>query len=1137
MSPRSSQNSTLLLVACCVALSGAASLGLEVVWSRLLRLVFGSTTLAVTTILVAYMLGLGAGGLYGGRIASRLRNGVRAYGLIEIGVGVYALAVPTLLGFYPDLNRAVLASLGFWPAAFVRFALVLAVLLLPTFLMGATLPVLVASLVRSSGQIASRVGLLYGVNTLGAVLGVLGATFVGFAWLGVRGTNTLAALLDIGVGAIAVVFLAPRVAASDEPDEEPAQEVESTAGPQRRWSLALLSYGAVGFTALAYEIAWTRALSMMLGSSTYAFATMLAGFLAGIALGSLVARMWLDRLRNPMRYFCIGLLALGGLSLGVTVGFRYFPDLFLHALVAGEVDGGRLAWMGLVTAFLVMLGPTLVLGALFPLLVRVIAGDSQSSSGAVGDVYFINTVGSAAGAFSAGFLLIPTLGLRYTIALAVALNFATAALLCFAHAGAWRGRGGVLFGVLGAAAAVVVMVFPPAWNAERLASGVYYRAKSQLDFGLPPIPMEGVPGGELLYYREGINCTVSIHHESGGIEEGGVNMRINGKTDASISDMSTQVLSGHIPLLFGPEAKSVLVIGYASGVTTGAASLYDLDTLDVCEIEGAVIEASHWFDDYNHKPLDKPGVELIVDDGRTYLSYTDKQYDVIISEPSNPWISGCANLFTAEFFEEAKRALTPDGRLLQWVQLYGMDAEGLRSILSALHQSFKYAYGFLYHDEHTDLMLVATNRELEVEDLPRWEGLPAPVRRDLTRVRVFSTADLWSLMAVPPQGLAALGQQAAVVNSDDSMYVELNAPWRIYETKDDEDSHPALTIVRSVADGILPVLSEVGRDQGGVGAPLLGELAVSYLDRRRDVPVADAIHAELARRGDIAYRALYESERLKVEGQPAREMLPVQAKSHNDRVTELLNHAVRPGSREFAPYAHRGWWLKVIGDSVQVNLRARQREAASKSNEAEVRAFVAELKQLQESARAYHEAAVQDFDAALGLRPDQLEVRHRRASVLPELGRVEEAMREFAILVDSTLIETEPSLLVQAALLASHGGDLESAIRWMRRYAKLVPYSPYWRTLAQWYGQTGRTEEQAVAERNYTRAKLNEVRKYHRMARYHARFSEAEQSVLAYELVLQMDPNNLEAQEELAVQKERERRESEAEGQGQVDEP
>jgi spermidine synthase len=349
----------LVVVAACFFLSGAASLVLEVVWSRVLRLVFGTTTLAISTILVAYMTGLGIGGLLGGRVALRIRNGVRAYGVIEIAVGLYALAVPFLFSFFPGLTRSLLADLRFWPSALLRFALAFAVLCLPTIGMGLTLPLLVRALVRDE-RAGGGVALLYGINTLGAVSGVFLATFWLLPRFGVESSNQLAAGAYLAVGVLALVLA--RVAPVGDGPASPRPQAEDRLA---RWNPALLAYGTVGFTSLVYEVTWTRALSMVLGSSIYAFACMLAAFLLGIGAGSLLARPFVDRLRRPLLVYALGIAALGLLSLASLSLLPHLPALFM-ALVRRYGDApGRLVAAQFGVAAYAMLPPALVLGALF----------------------------------------------------------------------------------------------------------------------------------------------------------------------------------------------------------------------------------------------------------------------------------------------------------------------------------------------------------------------------------------------------------------------------------------------------------------------------------------------------------------------------------------------------------------------------------------------------------------------------------------------------------------------------------------------------------------------------------------------------------------------------------------------------
>src|SRR5262245_34761524 len=455
-----------IALAACFFLSGAGSLVLEVVWSRLLRLVFGTTTLAISTILVAYMSGLGIGGFLGGRLARRVRDGVRAYGWIEIAVGLYALLVPAIFAVFPLVTGA-LAGLSFWPAALLRFALALAVLIAPTIGMGMTLPFLTRAVVRDDGAAGRGIAILYGVNTLGAVSGVFLSTFVLLPWLGVRAASWFGAGVYVAVGCLAL-WLARRSAAV-EPAPAPAPAEPRAA--LTRWNPALLAYGTVGFTSLVYEVAWTRALSMVMGSSIYAFACMLASFLLGIALGSLAAQRLADGVRRPLVSYAGGIAVLGVLSLLSLSVLPLLPAAFMALVRSFGASSFLLVLSQVAVAIAVMFPPALVLGALFPLLARA-QTDAEGAAPAVGDVYFVNTLGSAAGAFLAGFVLLPWLGLRGTAALAIAINLAAGAALLL-----WRGsdraRTRLALAAGPGALALAIAIHPPPFDVSRLALGGY----------------------------------------------------------------------------------------------------------------------------------------------------------------------------------------------------------------------------------------------------------------------------------------------------------------------------------------------------------------------------------------------------------------------------------------------------------------------------------------------------------------------------------------------------------------------------------------------------------------------------------------------------------------------------------------
>src|SRR5258706_7648958 len=704
----------------CFFLSGAGSLVLEVVWTRLLRLVFGTTTLAISTILVAYMSGLGLGGFLGGRLVNRAaegarvtrwRDSVRGCGWIEIAVGMYALAVPTIFAVFPLLGRAWLAELSFWPAAFARFALALAVLIVPTIGMGLTLPFLTRAVVRDANAAGRGIALLYGVNTVGAVCGVFASTFALLPWLGVRGSNGFGAGLYLAVGALALL-LARR---SPEAEATTPLPVEGARGERlARWNPALLAYGTVGFTSLVYEVAWTRALSMVMGSSIYAFACMLAAFLLGIGVGSLAARPFADRLRRPLAVYAAGIALLGLLSLAALSLLPLLPGAFMVLVRRFGDSSVLLVCSQIALALAVMFPPALVLGALFPLLARA-QSEVSGAAPAVGDVYFVNTLGSSAGAFLAGFVLLPALGLRGTAALAIAINLAAATAVLL-----WRGHARTPFRVALAAApaalALFVALHPPALDTRPLALGGYVAARI-FDESPDPSLIEGIPAERIAYYHDGISATVSVHQMRGQ-----TSLHLNGKADASTGpDMATQVLLAQAALLFGKPAREALVVGWASGVTVGSAARHPLERLDAVELEPSMIEAARFFESVNGRPLENPRVHLVLDDGRHYVETSPRKYDVVISEPSNPWLTEVSNLVTREYFRAVRQTLAPDGRFLAWFPLYAIDFEALRSILAALQAEFPYVYALVLDRNKPDLMVLARTQPLTPEDLPRWE--------------------------------------------------------------------------------------------------------------------------------------------------------------------------------------------------------------------------------------------------------------------------------------------------------------------------------------------------------------------------------------------------------------------------------
>ena len=1053
-------------LAACFFLSGLGSLVLEVVWTRQLRLIFGSTTLAASTILVAYMLGLGIGGLLGGRLSRRRRGGVKLYGSIEIAIGLYALLVPLLFTRFPELNRAWLYTLGFWPAALTRFLLALAVLLVPTILMGATLPILVAALVREDPRVGGSTGLLYGINTLGAVVGVFVATFVLFPWLGLTGTSLFGAGLDIVVGLLALLGLARLVPqrppwavprAEEMPPGSFALRTEERA-TRGTMSILLAAYALVGFTALVYEVAWTRALATVLGSSIYAFGAMLGAFLTGIALGSLLVRRLADAARRPLALLGAGIAVLGVLALATTLLLPRLPDLFLLFLQSNGLDPRRIALLQIGLCLLVMLPPTLVLGALFPLLTRIVARHAPDPGSAVGRVYFANTVGSASGAFCAGFVLLPQLGLRRTLALAAAINFATAAVVLWRVP--WRRPAARAWAALPIVVAAVLLFFPPPLDTVALTRGVFSRPDRQLSFGVAYAPLEGVHGDGMLFYEDGLNTTVSVERKDGEIA-----LKVNGKTDASTAlDMSTQVLLGELPLLFGPAPRKVLVIGFASGVTVGAVARHaDVEQIDAVEIEPGIVAASHFFDGVNGRPLEDPRVRVILDDGRTYLSGTRERYDVIISEPSNPWLSGVSNLFTREFFAAAHGALTEQGRLLQWIHLYAMEPRAFQSILAALRQQFKYVYGFANTHGFADLLLLATNDPLTRAQLPRWESLPGPVRSDLQRVGNFSTSDLWSLLAFGPEDVDALAAQAPVVNSDDNLFVELGAPWMLYE-----ETVEANWATLGGARGVVPLLEAVGEP---LDEPTLGKLAFSYQRNRSAQDVATTLLKEagrVGRGGDSVAAAVLVARA--IDAERGEWPLAAQIASLDDAIE------LSPGSSA---------------------IRLLRGQLAIDADRAD--------------------AALADADAALALDAGDPRAHLLRGRALLALGRPADARAELEPMLGSEYAFFEPSVLAYAIRASVSADDRAASVALLESTLndRMPNWYEGWILLGDEYERAGRSDDAARARRNADTIVKNRAAQFRHDALAAQWNGDQDEAISNFVSAIKLDPDDHQSEQDL----------------------
>ncbi|HEY6361838.1 MAG TPA: hypothetical protein VIX63_12075 [Vicinamibacterales bacterium] len=887
---------SLLFLLICV-LSGAAALIYEVLWLRLLTLSMGHTTAAVGTVLAAFMGGLALGAWMGGRLAAALapRRALRTYAALELTIAACAVLLPVVFtALQPVLRWAYANGDGGLLFTSTRVALSLLLISLPTMAMGATYPMAVRWFAGAQSAVGSRqsavggrqsagqaqheplptahrplptaasaqASRVYAANTAGAALGVMLGGFALLPLLGMRGAtfaavamNSIAAVGALLISRIGSVETAPLAGASAPAERVHATSSRSPTRPTRPTDAhALLAASALavsGFVALVYEVIWTRILAMVLGPTTYAFSAMLLAFIAGLAIGAAAASALLPRTRYPGAWLGLVLLAAAGCALAAAAAVDRLPLLMAFAVTRPGTTFESVARLQVGLGIAMQLPMTIALGAAFPLAIAHVSPGVREVARAVGVVYAANTVGAIAGALAGSFLLIPALGLQTSLRLAAALTCVAGAVV------GWNTvpRRGIRVAVAGlGAAGVVAAAMLPSWNEERLANGAY-RYPPALAAGDLEI---GLEAGRLLYYREGAAGTVSVRDLLGSRS-----LAIDGKVDASnADDMLTQKLLAHLPLMLHPRPHDVLIIGLGSGVTLGSALRHPIERATVLEISPEVVAASDLFSKENGQALADARTRLIPGDGRSHLLLSNDQYDVIVSEPSNPWMAGVAALFTREFFTAARGRLRPGGVLCQWAHTYSISDADLRSVVATFLSVFPDGSAWLIGEG--DLLLIGSAAAPPMLDEALAESWQRPgVAEDLARVSLRDPFSLLTLFVAQGDALQRYAD-GALVQSDDRLALEYSAPRAIYSQFQDVNTERLRALAAraqpppAVRAALVAATAEQWRNRGimqlHAAAP-----ALAYDDLRQaidtaphDVEALDGFARAAARSGQLA---------------------------------------------------------------------------------------------------------------------------------------------------------------------------------------------------------------------------------------------------------------------------------------------
>jgi spermidine synthase len=522
---------------------------------------------------------------------------------------------------------------------------------------------------------------------------------------------------------------------------------------------------------MVYENAWTRALTLVIGMSTYSFTVMLTTFLVGLGVGSFLYARWGGNREVGVAGFGLLQILIALSALATIPLFERLPFLFLRLQRAfGDSFEQFLAIQVLLSA-LVMIVPTLLLGTTFPVVARIYTQNLYRIGASIGTAYASNTVGAIVGAFLGGFVLIPTLGVQNSIGLAVTVSAVSGVLLVALDARVRRGRRLVTVGVMFVIAVAALLSFRT-WDKGVMTSGVAIYAHNYASLPTDGLRREWMERDDLLYYREGLTATISVHRSAGSDY---VYEKTNGKVDASFGDTPTQLMVGYLPMLLNPAARRVLVIGMGSGMTAKAVAAFPVERLDVAEIEPAVIEGARYFAEKNGRIHDDPRVRFVHADGRNYLLAVRDRYDAIISEPSNPWIAGIGNLFTREYYQEALAKLTDGGVFCQWMQTYGMAPEDLRMVYRTFAEVFPDVSLWAIND--SDMLLIGTPQPQRLRHADLQATLTArPIaRKDLRDLGFVDAYSLFAMYLMPKAALLTMAGDAEF-NLDDFPRLEFLAP-------------------------------------------------------------------------------------------------------------------------------------------------------------------------------------------------------------------------------------------------------------------------------------------------------------------------------------------------------------------------
>lgn len=745
---------TRMIILLLFFLSGFSGLLYEVVWTRVFGLIFGNTTLAISTVLAAFMFGLALGSVILGKYSDRVKNHLKIYAFLELGVGVSASLIPLLKGPIEGLFATVYPSLENLPLALNLFKFLIAFLIMlpATFLMGGTLPVLSHSLVRAREKLGMDLGQLYSINTFGAMMGSLVTGFFLIRLIGVLSSILTAVFFNFVIAIIAFILSRSFSTGTTSEEKSPATFLDRTS----KIVIAVMTLS--GFVALSYEVLWSRVLVFVFTNSVYAFTVILTTFLFGIAFGAYAIGRFADRSQKPAT-----LLGWVQAGIGITVFLASLilinlPDIH-YRIFTLEPNTTWWHWNAIrfVEAFLVMFLPTFLMGASFPVAAKAVVPHLSKLGSGLGVLYFFNTIGGVLGSFLTGFVFISLFGASATMAAMILLSLAAGIFLILQKHFETKPKRALAYII----PMLVLLALAVQFTPKKLFTVAYSTTERNL---------------ELIDYREGMEGTVTVHLQKTPFEEK-KRIDVDGLNVAGTSFMlrTLQTLQGHLPLIVHGKAEKVLQIGFGTGQTSYSALLHPIGQFTLVEISENVLELSALhFQEINKGVIENPRFRPVILDGKNYLKYTGEKYDVIMNDANYAVATGSASLFTKDHFEYCKSKLKPGGLLSTWMTT-DLDPRDFKIVLKTFQSVFPYSFLWMAPNcINKQVVLMGATQPLSF-DFGRMQKLfeNPQIRTELAAVNIGSAYDLLDCLVLDPQGIAAIAGDAPM-NTDNHPILEFS---------------------------------------------------------------------------------------------------------------------------------------------------------------------------------------------------------------------------------------------------------------------------------------------------------------------------------------------------------------------------